>query len=103
MLDDISNSAAVGMDGPFTAGGTGLANTDLAHLPEEERRTIENIRKAAAADRRKRAQIRASASRKRPPVKSREWVLKKKERMRAQGKKVARDSKFSARRRPAGF
>ena len=40
---------------------------------------------------------------KRSAVKSRDWVKAKKERARKQGKATKRDSKYSARRRPAPF
>jgi len=36
----------------------------------------------------------------RPPVKSKEWILAKKERRKRQGKNTAADSKYAARRRP---
>ncbi len=36
-------------------------------------------------------------------VKSREWIMHKKDRQRKQGKKVVADSKYTGRRRPAGF
>jgi hypothetical protein len=39
----------------------------------------------------------------RASVKSREWIMHKKERLRKQGKKVVADSKYTGRRRPAGF
>ncbi|XP_037090943.1 probable 18S rRNA (guanine-N(7))-methyltransferase [Pollicipes pollicipes] len=38
-----------------------------------------------------------------PPKSSRDWVREKKERRRRQGKEVARDSKYTGRRRAAGF
>ena len=41
--------------------------------------------------------------RKRAPVKSRQWILQKKETMRKQGKKTAGDSKFTARKRGPRF
>ena len=37
------------------------------------------------------------------PVKSKEWIMKKKERQQAEGKKTARDSKYTGRRRPMPF
>lgn len=40
------------------------------------------------------------AKRARPPVKSKEWILAKKERRKRQGKSTAGDSKYVARRRP---
>lgn len=47
---------------------------------------------------------RAKARRERRPkrvnAKDRDWVLRKKERQRMQGKEVKRDSKYTARRRP---
>lgn len=39
----------------------------------------------------------------REAIKAKDWVLAKKERYRAQGKDVKRDSKFTARRRPKAF
>eukprot|EP01099_Mayorella_cantabrigiensis_P007798 TRINITY_DN7068_c0_g1_i1.p1 TRINITY_DN7068_c0_g1~~TRINITY_DN7068_c0_g1_i1.p1 ORF type:complete len:299 (-),score=76.18 TRINITY_DN7068_c0_g1_i1:91-948(-) len=39
----------------------------------------------------------------RAPVKSRDWVMKKKERQRKQGREVKNDSKYTARRRPTPF
>lgn len=36
-------------------------------------------------------------------IKARDWVLAKKERYRAQGKEIKRDSKFTARKRPRAF
>lgn len=36
-------------------------------------------------------------------VKTKDWILKKKERMKAQGKTVKSDSKFSGRKRSSGF
>lgn len=38
-----------------------------------------------------------------PAVKSRDWIAKKKERMKRQGKEVKNDSKFTGRKRSAGF
>ncbi|CDW59412.1 Williams Beuren syndrome chromosome region 22 [Trichuris trichiura] len=38
-----------------------------------------------------------------PPKKSREWILRKKEQARRKGKLVARDSKYTGRKRPEGF
>ena len=35
--------------------------------------------------------------------KSKEWILKKKDRMRRQGTKVKSDSKYSGRRRPVAY
>ena len=40
---------------------------------------------------------------KRVSVKSREWVLNKKERQRRQGREVRKDTKYSGRRRPTKF
>jgi len=40
------------------------------------------------------------SKRTRPPVKSKEWILAKKERRKRQGKNTAADSKYAARRRP---
>ena len=36
-------------------------------------------------------------------IKDRDWILRKKETMKRQGKTVKSDSKYSARRRPSGF
>ncbi|KAI0208796.1 putative 18S rRNA (guanine-N(7))-methyltransferase [Lamellibrachia satsuma] len=38
-----------------------------------------------------------------PPKKSREWILEKKERRRRQGKEVRSDTKYTGRRRPTSF
>jgi len=40
------------------------------------------------------------AKKTRPPVKSKEWILAKKERRKRQGKNTAGESKYAARRRP---
>eukprot|EP01096_Ripella_sp_DP13-Kostka_P004520 TRINITY_DN16849_c0_g1_i1.p1 TRINITY_DN16849_c0_g1~~TRINITY_DN16849_c0_g1_i1.p1 ORF type:complete len:294 (+),score=92.02 TRINITY_DN16849_c0_g1_i1:111-884(+) len=40
---------------------------------------------------------------KKDSVKSKEWVLRKKDRQRSQGKEVRRDSKYTARKRPSAF
>lgn len=53
----------------------------------------DKVRKKQAHD------LRRMKNRKRAPIKSREWVKKKKDRQRAQGKTVKNDSKFTARRR----
>ena len=37
------------------------------------------------------------------PIKSKEWIMKKKEKQQAEGRKTARDSKYTGRRRPAPF
>lgn len=50
-------------------------------------------------DRKKGGALHAS----RPSVKSRDWVLQKKERQRKQGKVIKSDSKFSGRKRSVGF
>ncbi len=53
---------------------------------------------------RKRARARKSGSKvDRPDFKSKDWVLKKKERQRKQGKSVRPDSKYTARKRPTSF
>lgn len=41
--------------------------------------------------------------RNKPPKKSRQWVLEKKERKRRQGREVRPDTKYTGRRRPGGF
>lgn len=41
--------------------------------------------------------------RNKPPKKSRQWVLEKKERRRRQGREVRSDTKYTGRRRPGGF
>ena len=48
----------------------------------------------------KRARTKKRAERERAPLKSRNWVLAKKESQRKQGKDVRTDTKYTARRRP---
>jgi len=55
------------------------------------------------AHRQKRKKGKFKHGKERIPVKSRDWVLRKKERQRKQGRQVKRDSKFTGRRRPGGF
>jgi 18S rRNA (guanine1575-N7)-methyltransferase len=57
---------------------------------------------ARGGKKRKEHQRRMKGNR-RPTVKSKDWILAKKERQRRQGKKVRKDTKYSARRRPAKF
>ena len=37
------------------------------------------------------------------PIKSKEWIMKKKEKQQAEGRKTARNSKYTGRRRPTPF
>ncbi|KAL0482863.1 18S rRNA (guanine-N(7))-methyltransferase, partial [Acrasis kona] len=61
---------------------------------EEERTTVRNI--SEVRERRRKLGKRA-------PINSKEWILGKKERQRKQGKEVARDSKYSGRKRRIKF
>lgn len=65
--------------------------------------TVVFAKKEASMKRRHLHKISKMKNRKKAPVKSREWVLKKKDRARALGKTVANNSKYTARRRRAGF
>jgi 18S rRNA (guanine1575-N7)-methyltransferase len=46
---------------------------------------------------------RTSSSKNRKNIKDKDWVLRKKELMRKRGKKVAEDSKYTARKRKPRF
>jgi len=59
--------------------------------------------KFAKGERRATKELLKKKSRKRAPVKSRQWVLQKKDRMRTQGKKTAGDSHYSGRKRGPKF
>lgn len=71
-----------------------------AHMPQglTEQSTNEAIYSETSSKRQRRQDMRN-----RPPKKSRQWVLEKKERRRRQGREVRPDTKYTGRRRPGGF
>lgn len=87
----------------FLCLNTGLVNNIPKPLINEndvsERKTVQFSRVINAP----RSKSRSSASSHRAPVKSKDWILAKKERQRKQGKQVARDSKFTGRKRKPNF